>query len=46
MITCEECKLHYEIIYNNDMMGVDMEFCPRCGCRDLIEDEEEIDGVF
>jgi hypothetical protein len=46
MLFCNNCELHYEVIFNNDALAVDGDrpdqFCPRCGGCDLDSDDGEI----
>ena len=45
MLTCADCDLSYDVIYNNDGQGGAGNYCPRCGIEKLTyDDDQEIDN--
>ena len=40
MRVCENCNLHFDVVWDNDGMGAPIEYCPRCGETEINEEPE------
>lgn len=42
-LTCNDCGLRYDVVWNNDGDIPPVEFCPRCGETDITQEPLEDD---